>query len=173
MKKIETQETRKLIYKGYSFPVKPAIAGEHIDKLTQEHDGEITPDIVVADARDKNSPIHPCFEWDNKTAADEHRKHQARVLMASITIEVKKVDGSKITVPKFVNIRIDKDNTFTRSNLHTVKSSYVTIETAMSNENIRSHVIQKAIAEMMLLKNKYEHLDEFSKIWAAMEDVAA
>lgn len=56
-------------------------------ELYREH-GLLTPDLVVADARAKSSPLHSFFEWDNKAAAEGYRRDQARRLIASVRVEI-------------------------------------------------------------------------------------
>lgn len=51
--------------------------------------GRLTPDAVVAHAKDEDSPLHECFEWDDSKAAHAHRLDQARSLITSVKVEVK------------------------------------------------------------------------------------
>lgn len=44
-------------------------------------DGRITPEAVVEDARDPESPLHDEFEWDDSVAAEKYRLEQARRLL--------------------------------------------------------------------------------------------
>lgn len=41
---------------------------EHLQSLADRH-GRLTPEIVVSDARKKDSPLNGYFEWDIKKAA--------------------------------------------------------------------------------------------------------
>ena len=51
--------------------------------------GRLTPDAVVAHAKDEDSPLHECFEWDDSKAAHAHRLDQARSLITSVKVEVR------------------------------------------------------------------------------------
>lgn len=164
---------KKYTYKGYSFPVKPDIAGKHLEELYEESMGELTPEIVVENAKKKNSPIHPCFEWNDKKAAKKHRLHQARMLMSSINIKVIKDDGRKIDVPKFVNIKVDRMGNLTHSNLHREHSSYMSIEKVMEVEELTEYVKEQAMREILRWKDKYAHVSEFSELCAKIEEIAA
>lgn len=52
--------------------------------------GRLTPDAVVADARDPESPLHDAFEWDDREAADRYRTQQARHLISSHRIYIER-----------------------------------------------------------------------------------
>ena len=56
--------------------------------LTDIHrrDGSIQPQAVVNEARPKESPIHPAFEWRVKVAGEEYRKWQARQLVRCVRV---------------------------------------------------------------------------------------
>lgn len=51
-----------------------------------EHQGIITPDAVLEDARNEDSPLHKYFEWDDTVAANAYRKDQARELIRSVRL---------------------------------------------------------------------------------------
>ena len=50
--------------------------------------GAITPDAVIAAARDKASPLHALFEWDKSKAALAHWRQRARDVIGSVTVVV-------------------------------------------------------------------------------------
>jgi len=73
---------------------------ERIQALYEEH-GEITPDIVIADAKKKSSPLHAYFEWDLKKAARQAWVYTARKLINSVEVVVH-TERVSITVPRYV-----------------------------------------------------------------------
>ena len=58
-------------------------------EIEAENGGRLTPDAVVADAKDPSSPLHPYFEWDVKKAAAAHWIEQARALISSVHVVVR------------------------------------------------------------------------------------
>ena len=52
-----------------------------------EGSGQITAAEVVDRARNKNSPLHDYFEWDDKKAGNACRIEQARVLIRTVKVE--------------------------------------------------------------------------------------
>jgi len=59
---------------------------EALQKL--ERAGRFTPDDVIEAARSKRSALHRFFDWDDKSAAHEHRIYQARKLISGVRVEI-------------------------------------------------------------------------------------
>lgn len=59
-----------------------------IERLQQLQDasGVITPDDVLADAVNPESPLHDQFDWDDSSAARKYRLDQARTLIRSVRL---------------------------------------------------------------------------------------
>lgn len=73
---------------------------EHLIALHAKH-GTLTPELVVEDARSKNSPLHGLFEWDTKKAALAHWHDVARALIRNVRVTV--VNESRtLRAPYFV-----------------------------------------------------------------------
>jgi len=109
------------------------VYGERIDYLMKLRGGELTPNDILNDGKDKNSPFHNYFMWDDTKAATEYRLSQARYLLRSVVIEVK-LNGGKAEQRSFWNVENDNKETV-----------YVTLETATSNEKYRNQLIKDII----------------------------
>lgn len=59
----------------------------HVRSL-EDARGGITPDVVVADAKRKDSPLHGLFEWDKGKAAAAHWIQQAREVIGAVRVVV-------------------------------------------------------------------------------------
>lgn len=59
----------------------------HIRTL-EDVSGRITPDVIVQDARRKDSPLHDLFEWDKSKAAAIYWIAQAREIIGAVRIVV-------------------------------------------------------------------------------------
>lgn len=59
-----------------------------INDIAKRHRGTITPSQVLIAAKDPDSPLHGCFEWDDSAAAEWYRRDQARVLIRSVKIDI-------------------------------------------------------------------------------------
>ncbi len=56
---------------------------DHVRSLHDERE-TITPERVVADAKDKKSPLHDLFEWNKDKASMAHWLVQAREVIVSV-----------------------------------------------------------------------------------------
>lgn len=68
-------------------------------------DGVLTPAAVIDEARPKDAPLHPAFEWDNKRAAEGFREWQARQLIRTVTITRENKGAARV----YVNVRRQDD----------------------------------------------------------------
>ena len=75
---------------------------DRINQIAGENRGKITPELVVADASDKNSPLHRWIEWDDDKAAYQHRLDQARRLISSVRIVI---EEQEITLKGIAYVR--------------------------------------------------------------------
>lgn len=73
---------------------------QRIDELEQR--GQLTADAVIDDAKDPDSPMHPCFQWDVAIAAREHWRYTARKLINSVKY-VYHTETTDIVVSKYVH----------------------------------------------------------------------
>ena len=66
-----------------------------------EVDGRLTPDAVIEEAANANSPLHELFEWDDGLAAHKYRVEQARKVIRDVKVTFT-VDSQKITAVAYV-----------------------------------------------------------------------
>lgn len=62
---------------------------QHLNTIATER-GELLPSRVVADAKQKDSPLHSMFVWDKSKAAKAHWLDRAREIIGSVTILVQR-----------------------------------------------------------------------------------
>jgi hypothetical protein len=114
--------------------------------------GELTPQIVVDEARPEGAPLHDRFEWNDKTAGEAYRRVQAGQLIRSVQIEY--VPDERKYVRAFSSVR----------QTDTEKRGYQPTEEILSDP-LRAKILlrecQRAIAD---LKLKYGHLAEFAEL---------
>lgn len=60
---------------------------ERLAALENEH-GQLTPALVVEDAKQKDSPLHGLFDWNLKSAAQKYWLHTARTIIHSVKVVV-------------------------------------------------------------------------------------
>ena len=59
---------------------------EELKQIEKKY-GELRPEYVVEEAKDKNHPLHNYFDWNNKVAGHKWRVYQARNLILRVKIE--------------------------------------------------------------------------------------
>ncbi len=80
----------------------PQKIGEALEKIAAANGGEIPPRATMQAARQRSSPLHQHFEWNNEIAGEAYRLDQARSLIRSIAIVSE--DRPDITPRAFVSI---------------------------------------------------------------------
>lgn len=60
---------------------------ERIHTLQNEH-GQLTPAVVVADAKNPESPLHRMFDWNVESAAEKHWLNTARRIIVSVKVVI-------------------------------------------------------------------------------------
>lgn len=144
---------------GFDFKGNAQTIGEHLEELATQT-GSITPEVVVSDASNPESPLHENFEWDNTVAADSWRTHTARNLIGSLIVV--KVGEQQVsgTVRAFYSVR-DEDN----------KGVYVPIVNIMENDELRRRTLERAKQELLQWRNRYYDLAEFAKVFTVIDDL--
>lgn len=104
--------TQPKIIKWTSITHKKAapVIGPHIAELLDSTSEDMDhPSLIVKDATDPDSPLHPHFEWDNDEAAERWRMQQARNMLNHLRVVIDRGKGEElVSVPAFVNIRIEE-----------------------------------------------------------------
>ena len=128
----------------------------------ERKEGELTPSNVLDRARSANSSLHGHFEWDDTIAAEQHRLTQAGELIRSIVVDVSR---SNVEPPKPTRAFVSVERQGRRS--------YVGVQTAMSDADLRRQVLERAKAELRAFRERYADLQELAAIFAAMDRIAA
>ena len=109
-----------------------------------------TPSIILEFARNENSELHKCFEWDDTVAAEKYRLQQARNIVCNLVYqEEKKEEPTKLRV--FYN----------QSSTNTYQSTRVLVR----NEDNYKELLMQAKSELRAFKNKYKMLTELEDIF--------
>lgn len=118
--------------------------------------GELTPQIVVDEARPADSPLHSRFEWDDEIAGEKYRLVQARQLIRAVRIEY--------TAPG------SEERKFIRafSSLHesgdSERAGYAPTEEVLENDVTRRLLLRNMERDITELKRRYGHLVEFAQM---------
>ncbi len=141
---------------GSKVNLDPQVVGETLEQIRVDSGGKLTAPAVLDSARKKRSPLHKYFEWDDTEAAESWRRHQASCLIVSVTIIEPKAEAP---VRAFPYIKIEGEGSFT------------SMKIAMSDEQMRRQVIEKAKRELIAWKQRYHELVEFAKLFAVIDEM--
>lgn len=135
--------------------MKAEVAAKELARL-EESAGALTPEVVVESAKDKRSPLHSVFEWNNAKAAHQHRLEQARHLIASIEViyEQAPVVGA---VRAYVNVESGDGRRYART------------EDALSFSDVRQRVLTRALQEASDWQRRYKQITELSEVFVAID----
>jgi hypothetical protein len=115
--------------------------------------GELTPQLVVDEARPKGAPLHDRFEWDDKVAGEAYRRVQAGQLIRSVQIEY--VPGERKYVRAFASVRQTADPE---------KRGYQPTEEILEDPLASEILLRECERAITDLKLKYGHLAEFREL---------
>ena len=80
-----------------AFNVPAQVVGEFFYGLPKR-----TPEELIKASRNAKAPTHSLFEWDDSAAAREFRLVQARVVVASLQVEIITLKGKTETVRAYI-----------------------------------------------------------------------
>ena len=157
-------------WKRGKFPVAAQVAGEHLQQI-QEEEGVITPSIIVDRNRDEDAPLHRCFDWNDKTAAEEYRKVQAREILRFIVVTKEDADEEEAEPMRaFLHVQVTKKEDEGEEEDNCKSNVYLSTESVMNDEEYRQFVLKDALSWMAAFRRKYAHLSELSAVITAMDE---
>jgi hypothetical protein len=142
-------------WKINNMPVAAQAVGEHIEQLEKSH-GKITPKIVLDSARDENSLLHPCFEWDDAIAAEKYREDQAGRILRNLVVKIES-NVQPATVRAFVNIKTQST------------SAFLSIAKVLQDDALRDQMLEDALRDLKAFRDKYATLSELTGVFAAID----
>jgi hypothetical protein len=162
-----TTMAKQLKVTGYSWrpgtqhKIKPEVAAIEINRLMEENDQRVDASLVVEAAASPMSPLHPEFEWDDTSAAREHRLLQARNLMNAVQVTFETPKNGTITTS--FACTLEKPGTGGR------KRDYAPMAWAMAQPDTRAEVLRQALRELASFKHKYMNLSELAQVIAVID----
>jgi hypothetical protein len=87
-----------------------------LESIREENEGKLEPPQIVETAKNKKSPLHSQFEWNNSIAGEKWRLYQARLLVRAIIYE----DDSNKPNKVFINIVTDGEQYYQNINVATM-----------------------------------------------------
>ena len=126
----------------------------------------LTADSLLKKASKKSSSLYEFFDWDNSSAGEKWRLHQAR----GIINEIKIIIGDKEQFAfEIIKLNI-VDSTNVKSNNKASSREYKSIVEIMNNDDYRRQLIKKALAEAKYWKERHYELQELKSIFIAISE---
>ena len=145
--------------KEYSWKVKGFISGD-ANKIGKELEiieqaNELNAQSVVDYARTHtDSELYSVFDWDDTSAAEKYRRHQAGIVITSIRVNI-------------VHDEKEKTNKPIRSFVHTTRNeNYEPIEVFVQDPDKYQLLLEKAYRELNGVKDRYTELSEIQELLA-------
>jgi hypothetical protein len=136
-----------------------ALAGVMAELATQKLSTEQQCRKLVEMARPKKSPIHHCFEWDDKRAADAHRIQQARYYWRSIEVTLDTEDATEKPIRAFHPVFADGER------------RYTDVQTITESVDLAAQLVAQAKSELKSFRNRYDIIrDHMAPVFKAIDD---
>lgn len=117
---------------------------------------KITPEKVLERAKDENSELHKCFEWNNDVAAEKYRTIQAGNVIRMLYIEPKNEDAPPVRVLS-----------------RTFDTVYQPTRTFLTNATEYEDLLKRALSELESFRKKYETLSELEQVFEQIDLITA
>jgi hypothetical protein len=137
-----------------------------IEEIRAKNGGSASAENVVAAAKSKRNALHPEFEWDNETAAHEHRLSQARELMRHLVIVRHDISTDRpqrvyqvVKVPSEAGVK------------ERPKHVYRSTDDVMADPELRAEVLARALRELIAIRAKFRDLQELAVVMRAIDEV--
>jgi hypothetical protein len=120
------------------------------------------PETILEASRARKSPVHAYFwKLDEKAAAKEYRLLLARLMLASLTVDVVIYERNK---PRTIQAQ---------AIMHSSRDGdYDYVADAMTEPVKRDFILSQAMAELQATKRRYAHLSELAVVFSAIERVS-
>lgn len=154
------------------------VVGERLESI-RALKSALTPELVLADAREAASPLHAFFEWDDAVAAERYRIDQAGHLIRSVVVTFEEAEPSQ---PRQIHLESVEQpqappprpvRAFLPVKGEDGASSYVPTSEAMSDAVMRQQVLARAHTELDTVARKWRELRELSDVFSALDRVGA
>ena len=118
-------------------------------------EGKVTRQAVLEKARDENSELHKCFEWDDGVASEKSRLQQARAIVVNLVYAPKAKEEEPVRCFQIT----------------TERCTYQPTKQFLVQENEYQSLLARAKAELESFKRKYATLTELESVFEAMESI--
>ena len=120
----------------------------------------LTAKTLLDASRPEGAPLHDEFEWRDEVAAEKFREQQARVMISNLVIVT--VSGETVEPTRAF---------FTLTESKKANNNYHNVIDVMQSKEGRSVLLGIAMRELKSFRAKYNGLEEFAKVIAAIDEL--
>ena len=110
----------------------------------------VTPRELLDYAKNPETELHKCFDWNDTTAAEKWRIHQARQVCCSFVVRYETKEQEEIT---FRLVQHDRE-----------EMAYKPVTTTVRNQDAYARLLTNAKAELISFKNRYQKIVELQNV---------
>jgi len=137
---------------------------EELEQIREANDGILYPQSVVDFARDENTELHSKFEWDDTVAGESYRVWQARKVIRALVTIIPQKNSEPYEVQTYVSMSADRyQGEEKRENV----GGYRCMVDVLSTPDLRSTLLEEALAEFEVWERKYQMISELVEIFTA------
>jgi hypothetical protein len=148
---------------GVRFKSDPNVTGALLEKIRDEF-GEVTPELVLNVAKDKNCSIHNDFQWDDEKAATLYRLDTARRIIRNLRVVS---EGEVTDEPVFVHVTVGDRKYYERTDL-AVDTPDIW-QNVMSEEKARLQACQKRIRSLKNVETNGSRIEITNNVIAGID----
>lgn len=148
----------RFVWENSRFGVDAGVVAKTVQEL-EAAEGAVRPQRLVDVARPEESPVHGLFEWDDQVAAELHRVDQARRVMRSLRVVVQ--DNRREIAYVHVSTVVPGQRG---------PGGYVQSLRALSDETMRTQVLEDAARQLLGFRRRFMALQEFKPVIDAIDE---
>ena len=142
----------KYCWKTTGFDADANKVGKELENINLKE--KLTREVVLKYAKNKESELHKCFEWDDSVASEKYRLFQASCILSSISIVIDDAKPKRKTTRMYVNIKNTIQN----------EREYKSIVEVLENDEEYKQLVGKAEQDFLSYKQKYEELIQINDL---------
>ena len=119
-------------------------------------DTKLTPQEVLEKAKDEDSELHKCFEWDDSIAAEKYRYGQARKVIQLLVIRNEDVDKKDDEPVRVFQVTSERN-------------TYSPVKLIVQQPDEYQNLLNRAIRELEAFKKRYKSLSELEDVFDAID----
>lgn len=131
---------------GRGFKGDAGIVYQEIQTLGESY----SPEDIVELARNPQTELHKCFDWDDSIAAEKWRKHTARLICCSLQVVIEKENTEPVTYRLIQNDRSEQ--------------AYKPVTLTVRNDDEYGRLLRQAKMELKAFRERYKKITELDNV---------